>query len=87
MAKKKTELENIDKLNFEDALSCLREQTEKLESEELDLETALQSYEDTVKLASRCLELLKDAEERVKIIAESEGAKIILEDFDTDISE
>jgi exodeoxyribonuclease VII small subunit len=84
MAKKKSEL---DELTFEDALNRLREHAEKLESEELDLENALQGYEDAVKLASRCLELLKDAEERVKMIAESEGAKIILEDFDTDISE
>lgn len=84
MAKKKTEM---DELNFEDALSRLREHAGKLESEELDLENALQGYEDAVRLASRCLELLKDAEERVKMIAESEGAKIILEDFDTDISE
>ncbi|MCD6216240.1 exodeoxyribonuclease VII small subunit [bacterium] len=84
MAKKKTEM---DELTFEDALNRLRELAEKLESEELDLENALQGYEDAVRLASRCLELLKDAEERVKMIAESEGAKTILEDFDTDISE
>ena len=77
----------MDGLNFEDALERLREHAEKLESEELDLENALQGYEEAVKLASRCLELLKNAEDRVKIIAESEGSKIILEDFDTDISE
>ena len=84
MAKKKSELE---KLSFEDALGSLRDHADKLESDDLDLENALQGYEDAVKLASRCLELLKEAEDRVKIISQSEGAKLILENFDTDISE
>lgn len=84
MAKKKNDMEN---LNFEDALSSLRNHANKLESDDLDLESALQGYEDAIKLASRCLELLKVAEERVKIISQSDGAKLILENFDTDISE
>ena len=84
MAKKKSDFE---KLNFEEALNNLRQHADKLESDDLDLENALQGYEDAINLASRCLELLKEAEERVKIISQSEGAKLILENFDTDISE
>lgn len=83
MVKKK----QTDEMSFEEALAKLREHASILESEELDLDKALKGYEEAVNLASRCLELLKDAEERVKMISQSEGGKLVLEDFDRDMNE
>jgi len=80
---KKQTKKDIDDLSFEEALEKLRKMATELETGELDLEKALAGYEEAVRLASRCLNLLKDAEERVKMISESEGGRLALEDFES----
>ena len=81
---KKQTKKDIDDLSFEQALDKLRKLAGELETGELDLEKALAGYEEAVRLASRCLNLLKDAEDRVKMISESEGGRLALENFDSE---
>jgi len=80
---KKQSKKDIDSLSFEESLEKLRKLAGELETGELDLEKALAGYEEAVQLASKCLNLLKDAEDRVKMISESEGGRLALEDFDS----
>jgi exodeoxyribonuclease VII small subunit len=80
MTKKKDDIENM---SFEEALNLLRKHAERLESEDLDLENALKGYEEAVRLASKCLEHLKEAEEKVKVISQNASGKLVFEDFDS----
>lgn len=84
MSRKK---DDLTELSFEQALEKLRKHTQKLESDDLDLESALKGYEEAVRLASYCLDYLKDAEERVKKISMSKTGKLVLEDFDSVVDE
>lgn len=72
-----------EKLSFEEALEKLRKLASELEKGDLNLEKALFGYEEAVKLASLCLEMLKEAEDRVKIITESLGGRLTLENFES----
>jgi len=65
--------DDIKKMSFEDAYNALKESTDRLESEEVDLEATLIEYTRASALARRCTELLEDAEKRVKVLVESEG--------------
>ena len=78
--------DDIKKMSFEEAYTALKESTDRLESEEVDLEATLLEYTRTSALARRCAELLEDAEKRVKVLVESEGI-ISLSDLGGDDSE
>jgi exodeoxyribonuclease VII small subunit len=56
------------KKKFEDGLDELGEIAEKLESGNLELDTAIALYEKGMKLVSECEKQLADAETSVKII-------------------
>jgi exodeoxyribonuclease VII small subunit len=79
-------------LAFEEALGRLDETVNALESGQLPLEEALRLYEEGVRLARRCQEMLDRAELRIQRLSLDEGAGTqgdgdsiyILEPFDPD---
>ena len=57
---------------FETHLACLEEIVDDLESGDLELEAALQRYEDGVQRLKTCYELLQKAEQQVrKLVGDS----------------
>ena len=56
----------LDELSYEDALHELEVLVKTLESGENDLQTTLQYFERGQKLASYCISLLDDAEDKVE---------------------
>ncbi len=64
---------DIARMSFEEAYSALKEATERLEAEEVDLEETLREYTRASALARHCANLLDDAEDRVRVLIESEG--------------
>ena len=59
-----------EKPTLERSIQRLEEIVLELEKGELGLETALDSYEEGIKLAHRCLEQLKAAELRIEELSE-----------------
>lgn len=59
-------LEEIQNLDFETAFKALQENVDHLESEDLPLEKALESFERGQALARRCAQLLEEAELKVR---------------------
>ncbi|MGZ3699407.1 MAG: exodeoxyribonuclease VII small subunit [Bdellovibrionota bacterium] len=59
------------KPGFEGALEQLQQTVKRLESGELSLEQALQSFEEGVRLTRVCQEQLAAAEQRVEILLKS----------------
>jgi exodeoxyribonuclease VII small subunit len=65
--------EDIAKLSFEEAYAALKAATDRLEDDEIDLEATLAEYARASALARHCARLLDIAEDRIKILTESEG--------------
>ncbi len=62
-----------EELNFEEAIQKLESIVDKMESGDLKLEEALQSFEEGIKLIRLCNERLQKAEKRIEILLEKEG--------------
>jgi exodeoxyribonuclease VII small subunit len=60
------------RIDLEKALSELEEIVEQLESGDMPLEKSLKQFERGVRLSRECQSALKDAEQRVQILMESE---------------
>ncbi len=60
------------RIDLEKALAELEEIVEQLESGDLPLEKSLKQFERGVRLSRECQSALKDAEQRVQILMESE---------------
>ena len=60
---------DIQAMDFETAFQALQENVEKLESEDLPLEKALERFERGQALAKRCAELLEKAELKVRTLS------------------
>ncbi len=56
---------------FKVKLDRLQQISEALESDELEIEEAIQLYEEGVKLASECMQTLKEAELKVSTLKSS----------------
>jgi exodeoxyribonuclease VII small subunit len=65
--------DDIKKLSFEEAYQALKEATDLLETEEASLEASLKEYSRASLLARHCANLLDKAENRIKVLIESEG--------------
>jgi exodeoxyribonuclease VII small subunit len=68
--------------NLEKSLASLESLVEELESGDLPLDTAMQKFEEGIKLTRGCQSALKDAEQRVEILLKSSGGEESVEDFD-----
>ena len=60
--------EKIQSMDFETAFSALQENVGLLESEDLPLEKALNHFERGQALANRCVQLLEEAELKVRTL-------------------
>lgn len=67
----KTKRAAMTKFNLEQALKELTDITEKMEQGDLELEVAMQQFEQGVKLIRQCQSTLKDAEQKVQILTET----------------
>lgn len=77
-------------LAFEEALGRLDEAVTALETGNLPLEDALDLYEEGMRMAQRCQELLDSAELRVRrlqVVAGGGTTSYVLDDFDLDADE
>ena len=62
-----------DKFNFNKGLFQLEEIINKMESGELSLEDSLKYFEEGVKIHRQCHTALKDAEQRISVLSESDN--------------
>ena len=67
---------------FEEALVELEAIVKKLESEEADLDQAVEFFEKGTELAKFCSEKLNEAQKKIQILVEKENGKMELEDFE-----
>ncbi len=66
------------KLRFEEALEALEKIVTELENTELPLEEALKRFEEGIKLARRCHQLLEEAEQKIEVLLkEDEKIRLI----------
>ena len=64
---------DISKMSFEEAYTALKAATERLEGEEIDLESTLAAYARASALAKHCVALLDTAEEKIRVLTEADG--------------
>jgi exodeoxyribonuclease VII small subunit len=75
----------VECLPFEAALRSLEQAVAALESGSLDLDDALATYENGIKMLERCQSLLDTAEKRVHQVLETQrDGRVLLEPFATD---
>jgi exodeoxyribonuclease VII small subunit len=72
--------EEIQKMDFETAFTALQENISFLESENLPLEKALDTFEKGQALAKRCAQLLEEAELKVRELSLDNPATSEVED-------
>lgn len=64
-----------NELNFEEAMKRLSEVVRLLESGEVSLDESIALFEEGMKLSKKCTELLEKAEQKVRILQQSETAE------------
>ena len=64
------------KLTFEGALASLENIVDKMDSGDLALNEALDSFEEAIKLVKYCNSELEKAEQRVRILTESDDGTV-----------
>jgi exodeoxyribonuclease VII small subunit len=69
-------------LSFEKALQKLEAIVEKLENNELELEKALQQFEEGIKLSQYCSRKLEETEKKISLILEKADGSIEEPPFD-----
>jgi len=72
----------MDKLSFEQAFEQLEAAVEALQDGQMPLERALNYYEEGMKLAQHCNELLEKAELRVQQLRVTSEGMPVLEPFE-----
>jgi exodeoxyribonuclease VII small subunit len=73
--------------SFEKNLERLDAIVRQLEDADLELEKALQLYEEGMKLSELCHKQLEEAEGRVDILTKKAGGKVVAEPFEPEASE
>jgi len=68
--------------SFEASLHTLEEVVERLESGELTLEESLACFEQGVKSAARCRQLLREVELKVELLVQDRDGGLAVEDHD-----
>ncbi len=74
MSKTEKLVKNIEKLDFETALSKLEEIVETLGSGKVNLEEMVDLYEQGIALKDHCSKKLSDAKMKVEILVKKESA-------------
>jgi exodeoxyribonuclease VII, small subunit len=70
----------MKEMSFENAMQELEEITGKLEKGNLSLDESVASFEEGMKLAKKCNNILEDAEKKIKILVQKDE-NIEEEDF------
>ena len=70
---RKTESSNNNEMQFEAALARLEELVRRLEEGSTTLDESLSTFEEGIGLVRLCTERLRDAEQRVKVLVETES--------------
>lgn len=70
------------KRTFEQSLSRLEEIIESLEQGEVQLDNAIELYEEGIALSKECMEMLSKAELKIKKLTKDLGGKIELTNFE-----
>ena len=73
-----------DAPDFETALKKLEEIVKKLENGELSLDSALELFEEGVKLSRFCHSKLEDAERRVEILLKNDSGQMRAVPFESE---
>ena len=60
--------ETENNLNFETAMKQLEEIANQLERNDLDLDKAVEKFEEGMKLSKKCSEILENAEKKITIL-------------------
>ena len=69
---------------FEQSLKALEDAVSRLEKGQLPLDEALGCFENGVKGASRCRELLRDVEARVEVLLKDSAGRLQVEALELD---
>jgi len=80
MAKKK------QSYDFEQSLSSLEQLVEQMESGELSLEKALETFEQGIQLTRECQTMLAEAEQKVQLLVDNNGS-LESQPFNTEVAE
>ncbi len=72
------------KFNFEIAMKQLEEIANQLEKNELDLDEAVEKFEEGMKLSKKCSEILENAEKKITILINDGKNNFSEEKFETE---
>lgn len=70
------------KISFEENINILEDIVRKLESGDVGLEEMLTLFEEGIHRTKECAAQLKNAENKITMLVESENGKMIEKDFD-----
>ena len=73
----------MQEIKFEDAMQELEAITAKLEKGDLSLDESVSNFEEGMKLAKKCNNILEEAEKKIKVLVQKDG-KLEEEDFLTE---
>lgn len=73
----------MQEIKFEDAMQELEVITAKLEKGDLSLDESVSKFEEGMKLAKKCNNILEEAEKKIKVLVQKDG-KLEEEDFITE---
>ena len=69
--------------NFEESMKKLETIVEELENGNLNLDESVQKFEDGMKIAKKCNNMLEDAEKKITILLEN-GGELKEENFEAE---
>ena len=75
--------EKEENLNFETAMKQLEEIANQLEKNDLDLDKAVEKFEEGMKLSKKCSEILENAEKKINILINDGKDNFSEEEFNT----
>lgn len=73
----------IENNNFEESMKKLETIVEELENGNLNLDESVQKFEDGMKIAKQCNNMLEDAEKKITILLEN-GGELKEENFESE---
>lgn len=73
----------MQEIKFEDVMQELEAITAKLEKGDLSLDESVSNFEEGMKLAKKCNNILEEAEKKIKVLVQKDG-KLEEEDFITE---
>lgn len=76
-----TSRKNVKSENFEEALKRLENLIQQLESGDLPLEQALQTFEEGMRLVRFCTHKLDEVEKKVEILLQDEEGRLVTQPF------